>query len=168
LHKPKRANNTNPKFKQLKLLKTEYIVGNLYSKNNYWSGVQLTPFFCRDRFLAGALLFLAFIVKYRGIDSTALGLDESFSLYIAQLEIPQIISLLSTGDNPPLWEIILHFWIKIAGISEKSIRLLPWLFNAATVLPIYFFGAELLKSKTIGIFASLLFILSKFCSIYCA
>lgn len=135
---------------------------NIDRRSNYWGGIPFIFFFCGDRFWAGALLFLALIVKYRGIDATPLGGDESFSLYVAQLEIPQIISFLSTGDNPPLWEIILHFWIKIAGISEKNIRLLPWLFNAATVLPIYFIGAKLLKSKVIGVSASLLFILSNF------
>lgn len=108
-----------------------------------------------------SLFILAFIIKGWNIAETDIGGDECFSVYNAQLSIPEIITWLSKGNNPPLWEILLHFWIKVFGIGEISIRGLSLIFNAATVIPLFLIGEQFIK-KNVGFYAALLFVFSSF------
>ncbi len=107
------------------------------------------------------LFVLAGILKGWNITETAIGTDECFSLYNAQLSVNEIITWLFKGNNPPLWEILLHFWTQPFGISELSIRSLSLLFNVGTVFPIIFIGERFI-GKNAGLYAALLFIFSSF------
>lgn len=111
-----------------------------------------------------SLLALATVLRCLFIGKTDLGRDEAFSLYMAQLNIPDIVKILCKGDNPPLWELLLHGWIKLFGISEVAIRGLSLIFSALTVIPIYFLGEKHLR-RFAGIAASLCYCCSTF-SIY--
>ena len=110
------------------------------------------------------LVALATLLRCLFIGKTDLGSDEAFSLYNAQLSIPDIVRLLCQGDNPPLWEILLHGWIRIFGISEVAIRTFSLIFSVLTVVPIYFLGERHLQ-RFAGIAASLCYCCSTF-SIY--
>ncbi|MDO9255412.1 MAG: hypothetical protein Q7U54_07870 [Bacteroidales bacterium] len=79
------------------------------------------------------LVAINFIIKILYLGKMSIANDEPFSIYIAQMDVSSIISQLSKGNNPPLFEIILHYWIKLWGISPFSTRLLPFLFSVATV-----------------------------------
>ena len=74
------------------------------------------------------LLFTASILRFWYIDKTSIGGDECFSLFISQYNISDIIKILSTGDNPPIWEIMLHYWCMFFGNKELSIRVLALIF----------------------------------------
>lgn len=122
---------------------------------------MLPSFFKKDLFKCGFLVLLAAVVKVLYIGKTGIGGDECFSAYIAQFPVPEIISILSHGDNPPLWEIILHFWIQIFGIGELSLRIPSFIFSVLTVIPLYFVG-ERFVGKNGGVAASLMFSFSSF------
>ncbi|MBR1513520.1 MAG: glycosyltransferase family 39 protein [Bacteroidales bacterium] len=112
------------------------------------------------------LLALAAAMRALYLGKTDLGGDESFSLYVAMQSVPDIVRLLCLGDNPPLWELLLHFWTKIFGLSEIAIRSLSLIFSALTVIPIYLLGEKHLH-RLVGIAASLFYCFSTF-SIYLA
>lgn len=112
------------------------------------------------------LLALAVVMRALYIGKTDLGGDESFSLYIAMQGVPDIIRLLCMGDNPPLWELLLHFWTKVFGLSEVAIRSLSLIFSALTIIPIYLLGEKHIH-RFAGIAASLFYCFSTF-SIYIA
>jgi uncharacterized membrane protein len=112
------------------------------------------------------LLAVAIVLRVWFVGRTDLGGDESFSLYMSLQSLPDLVRMLCQGDNPPLWEILLHFWVKVFGISEIAIRTLPLIFSVLTVIPIYFLGERHLH-RMAGIAASLCYCFSTF-SIYLA
>lgn len=107
------------------------------------------------------LLLLAFVLKGWFLTEVSLNEDECFSLFYAQLPVTKIIAVLSRGNNPPLHEIILHYWINLAGITELSVRLPSLIFNCLTIVPLYLIGEKFLRRGT-GLTASLVFIFSTF------
>ena len=111
-----------------------------------------------------SLVALATLLRCLFIGKTDLGSDEAFSLYMAQLNMGDIVRLLCQGDNPPLWELLLHGWIGIFGISEVAIRTLSLIFSALTVIPVYFIGERHIR-RYAGIAAALCYCCSTF-SIY--
>jgi len=107
------------------------------------------------------LLILNLILKGLFINSGDISGDEPFTIFYAQQDIPAILSKLSQGNNPPLFEIILHFWINLWGISAFSTRFLPMLFSTLTVLVIYKTGLKFFNLR-IAIITSLLFTFSNY------
>ena len=113
-----------------------------------------------------ALLTVATVLRVWFMGKTDLGGDESFSLYMALQSVPDLVRMLCQGDNPPLWELLLHFWVKVFGISEVAIRSLSLIFSVLTVVPIYLAGEKYIH-RFAGVAASLCYCCSTF-SIYMA
>ncbi|MFA5417710.1 MAG: glycosyltransferase family 39 protein [Bacteroidales bacterium] len=108
-----------------------------------------------------ALIILNIVIKIMYISTNSIGGDEPFSIYYAQMDIPLIISNLSPGNNPPLYEILLYFWIKLFGIGPLAVRLPSLIFSSATVYFIYRIGKDFFNYQ-IALLAGLLFTLSNF------
>ncbi len=107
------------------------------------------------------LVLIGFCLKGWYIGETSIGTDESFSIYSAQASVTKIISVLNTGDNPPLWEILLHYWNTLWGVNLLASRILSLIFNVLNIVPLYFLGERYI-GKHVGIIASLLFLSSSF------
>ncbi len=74
--------------------------------------------------------------------------DEAFSYLLAKRNIFEILSLTAQDFNPPLYYIILHFWMKIFGSSEIVLRSLSLIFFWATVYVFFLFLIKILKIKS--------------------
>ncbi|MFH1118582.1 MAG: glycosyltransferase family 39 protein [Bacteroidota bacterium] len=109
------------------------------------------------------MLFLAgFLWKLYFIEERDICLDEPYSIFNAQRSIAEILKIPAEGEpNPPLFMLLLHFWIKLFGIEAFSARFLPLLFNSLTILFLYFTGKRFFSFWT-GIVASALFIFSTY------
>ena len=108
------------------------------------------------------LFIIAFCSKLFFITSRDICLDEPFTIFHAQFPIIDIISLPTQNEpNPPLFMLLLHCWIKLFDISPFSVRLLPLLFNAFTVVFIYLIGKKHFNLWT-GLLTASMFILSTY------
>jgi mannosyltransferase len=112
-------------------------------------------------FLAGFILLLNLIFKAWFLDSQPIAGDEPFSIYMAGMTPSEIVAHLMTGNNPPLWELLLHYWTNVFGIGPFSVRFMPLLFSSFTAVVIFRIGTDFWHWR-IGLLAALLFTFSDY------
>jgi len=71
--------------------------------------------------------------------------DEAFSYFMAKKSILEIIFLTAKDFNPPLYYLVLHFWMKVFGSSEIALRSLSLIFFWATIHVAFSFLNDILK-----------------------
>lgn len=108
---------------------------------------------------AAGFFLLNIIIKVIFIDNRDIAMDEPFSIWWAQHDLKDILTMLKTENNPILHFLLLHFWIKIFGISAMSVRMPSVIFSALTAVVVILAGARSFGRKT-GIFAALIYSLS--------
>lgn len=112
--------------------------------------------------IIGSLFSINILLKLWFSLDFELNNDELFSLYHAQMSVKNIFLQLSSGNNPPLFELFLHFWIKFSGINNPwLIRIPSVLFSSFTALIIFQIG-NLIKGFKVGLTAGILYTLSQF------
>lgn len=136
---------------------------------NRTSGVSI---FQHPMFGAILIFFLSMGINLIGIDRLSLTSDECFSIYHAQMSPRLIYHHLSTGNNPPLYEWILHFWIGWFGDSAFSVRFLSLIFSSLTTAALFILGlqmaatdsssAERKRNLRLGILAATFFLASNY------
>ncbi|PIQ72725.1 hypothetical protein COY13_04130 [Candidatus Roizmanbacteria bacterium CG_4_10_14_0_2_um_filter_36_35] len=93
--------------------------------------------------------------------------DEAFSYFLAKKNILEILILSAKDFSPPLYHLILHFWIKIFGGSEIALRSLSIVFFWATIYVVFLFLNDIFKLKLKkSFFYLLLFIINPLLTYY--
>lgn len=111
-------------------------------------------------YLPCLLFLIAFFWKFFYLETRDICIDEPYTIFNAQLSAAEVIKLsVQNENNPPLFMLLLHYWIKLFGISALSVRMLPLLFNALTAVFLFLTGKKV-ASLWSGILASGLFIFS--------
>lgn len=107
--------------------------------------IPLTGLYQSNQWIFPLFFFiLNFILRFLRLTENPLSGDEPFSLYHAQMSPGMIISELTKGNNPPLFELMLHYWISLKDVSIGWIRLFPLFFSALTA-PFLFLLAKDVK-----------------------
>jgi len=88
-------------------------------------------------------------------------IDEGLSVGIASHRVAQIPGLLRLDGSPPLFYLLLHFWLRVFGSSEISTRSLMVLLSLA-VIPLAWWSANQLFGRSAAILASALVATSPF------
>ena len=78
----------------------------------------------------GLVVLCGLGLRLWGITDHPLALDEPFSVYHAQFSLRHIVDTLLEGNNPPLYELFLHGWIRLFGTDVLWVRLPSVLFSA--------------------------------------
>ncbi len=101
------------------------------------------------------ILFLGLILRLISLNQS-LWLDEATSALAAKMPLTDFFAKFLPGDfHPPLYYLILHFWVKIFGTSEILLRAPSIIFGLGTVYMIYLIGKKLFDQKT-GLITSFL------------
>ena len=120
--------------------------------------------------LAILFFFLSMGIHLIGLDALSLTSDECFSIYHAQMSPRLIYQHLSTGNNPPLHEWILHYWMLWFGDSAFAVRFLSLIFSSLTTALIFVLGTQISAARSdenaansnIGMIAAILFLSSNY------
>ena len=94
----------------------------------------------RGRTIVGILLAVGSIAAlyFRFWTNSLLWLDEVQSVNLASKPVSQIPGLLREDGAPPLYYVLLHFWMSAFGTSDHAVRSLSGVFSVVTVVLTYF------------------------------
>ena len=92
-------------------------------------------------------------------------MDEAITTGIASHPLGQIPGLLRHDGSPPLFYILLHFWIQVFGASETATHWLSLTFGLLAIPAAYWAGKSLVSRRT-GLYAATLFAFSAFLTQY--
>ncbi len=73
--------------------------------------------------------------------------DEAFSYFMAKPNILQVIINTAHDFNPPVYYLLLHFWMKLSGQSDEGLRLLSFIAHLFCVLIAYVFAEKRMSKK---------------------
>ncbi len=123
-----------------------------------------TPVLERDRLIVAGLTLLAMALRvpYLG---RAYWIDEGITIGISSHHVARIPALLHEDGSPPLFYVVLHFWIRAFGTSEIATHFLPLLLSLLCVPAGYWAGRELFGRRA-GLAAAALMATNPFLNWY--
>ena len=95
------------------------------------------------------ILLIALVLRLIALNQS-FWLDEAVQVWASSsFSLADFFKLYLPGDfNPPLYHLLLHFWIKLFGTSEVSVRLLPVLLSIISIWLIWKIGLIIAGKKT--------------------
>ena len=88
-------------------------------------------------------LAAAALVVLRLHSGSALWLDEALSVNIAKLPLHELPEALRQDGSPPLYYLLLHYWIDVFGSGDIAVRALSTLFSLASLPLAYLAGRRI-------------------------
>jgi mannosyltransferase len=83
------------------------------------------------------------------LSSKGLWLDETFSIWMAHHSVVDMLHwIVRIDQHPPLYYLLLHYWIALNGDTPYYVRLLSILFGAGTIPIIYLIGKRISGAVT--------------------
>jgi uncharacterized membrane protein len=105
------------------------------------------------------ITILGLILRIQGLITRSFWFDESFSYFVAKLTPSEIIKATAGDNHPPLYYLLLHYWLNCLENSPQTLRMLSVIFGVFSI-PIIFLVGKRLHSTQVGIIASLMLALS--------
>jgi mannosyltransferase len=110
------------------------------------------------------LLLIAFALRLYRLDHQEIWGDEAHSAYLSKLPLLSAVSP-RMETNPPLYHLLLWFWVKLTGSSVFALRFLSLVLGVLTVLLVYRL-ARLVFGELVGLLTALLCAISPFLVYY--
>ena len=120
------------------------------------SGRRMISAFSKKDFILPLLVVLAAAaLRFFQLGFFSMWFDEAYSWHLANQSVRRIIELARIDNTPPVYHILLHFWLKLGAESDFAVRLLPAAFGIASIWMTYKLG-DLLYGRKIGITAAII------------
>jgi len=74
--------------------------------------------------------------------------DEAFTYLLSKKNVIDLISLTARDFNPPLYYLVIHFWMKVFGASEIALRSISFVFYWMTIYCVFLFLTNVMKIHT--------------------
>jgi mannosyltransferase len=113
----------------------------------------------------GALVAVSLLLRSTELD-IGFWIDEGLSVGIADRPLGDIPSALRVDGSPPLYYMLLHFWLEIAGRSETGVRGLSLLFALAAIPAMWWAGKAVWGTSRAGWMGALLAAFNPFLAQY--
>ncbi len=107
------------------------------------------------------ILLLSFALRLYQLGAQSLWYDEAVSLFISQKSISDLIAHTAGDIHPPLYYLLLHFWLAVAGTSEFSVAYFS-LFFGVLLVALGFRLARDWFGVNVGLLAAFLITVSSF------
>jgi hypothetical protein len=112
-----------------------------------------------ERWLLPAAVVAALIFGIVGI-GRFLRLDEANSVIIASSNFGRLLEYLRNDNNLPFYYLLLHGWIRLAGISEWAVHLPSVIFYLLAIGVVYQLGWEMSQKKEAAIYSAFFYLVS--------
>jgi 4-amino-4-deoxy-L-arabinose transferase-like glycosyltransferase len=96
--------------------------------------LKLSTYLNNSKVLFFSLLLLHLFSRIFYLDQIEFSGDDAFSVFYAQQSISELLDVLNKEANPPFYFILLHFWIKLFGVSVFAIKSLQILISFISVV----------------------------------
>jgi mannosyltransferase len=108
------------------------------------------------------ILLLSAAARVHGIGRDSLWFDEAATVHIVRQPLGRMLELIESDERtPPLHYLLLHFWIKLFGDSEISLRLPSAIAGVAAVYVLYRLVRALLGMGA-GLVAAFIFAINRY------
>ena len=107
------------------------------------------------------IIVTGLVVRLIDLDGESIWVDEGHAIYVASFNLDRVIEESSRDTHPPLYSIILHYWMKLGPQTAYHLRLLSVIFGVLSIFLIYKVGKELFDQYS-GMVGSLILALSVF------
>lgn len=89
----------------------------------------------------GAIVVLGIVLRF--VQRSPLWLDEALSVNIAQLPVGDLLEALRHDGHPPLYYLLLHYWMELVGDGDMAVRALSGIFAVASLPLVWVAGRRL-------------------------
>jgi hypothetical protein len=111
--------------------------------------------------VVGAVVAVTVGIVLRFWTRSDMWLDEALTFDIARLPVDQIPGALKRDGAPPLYYVMLHYWILVFGSSDMAVRALAGVLSCAT-LPFVWIAGRRIGGRTVAVGALILVATSPF------
>lgn len=111
----------------------------------------------------GACVALGMVLRF--VQRSPLWLDEALSVNISKLSVSGLLDALRHDGHPPLYYLILHYWMRLVGEGDVAVRALSGIISVAT-LPLAWVAGRRLAGRAGGRWALVVVALSPYCVRY--
>lgn len=88
--------------------------------------------------VCGVFLVVALLLRVLFVSSEALWGDEVFTIRFVTPALADVVERTVHDVHPPLYFLLMHFWVKIAGVSEAALRAPSIFFSVLSLVLFYF------------------------------
>lgn len=101
------------------------------------------------------IIILGAILRFKDLLKFDLWYDEAFTGILMRQKPSEFFYMLAKDSHPPLFNLIMKAWTFLFGVSDFSLRFLPFVFGVATVYVVYLIALNLADKETAAISAFL-------------